>query len=119
MKQTIRFRTFETNSSSTHSCVICTEDEYNKWQQGELLYDGWKDVFLTKDEVDLQWQALDDGVKAYYEGIDGCEGIDEWRSENDKETLDEFCDADCLEVDITTKKVGDEKIYVVCRYGYR
>ena len=113
MKQTIRFRTFETNSSSTHSCVICTEDEYNKWQQGELLYDGLEDVFLTKDEVDLQWQALDDGVKAYYKGIDG------WRSDNDKETLDEFCGADCLEIDVTTKEVGDEKIYVVCRYGYR
>ena len=113
MKQTIRFRTFETNSSSVHSCVICTEDEYNKWQQGELLYDRLKDVFLTKDEVDLQWQALDDGVKAYYEGIDG------WRSDNNKETLDEFCDADYFEKDVTTKEVGDEKIYVVCRYGYR
>lgn len=79
MKQTIRFRTFETNSSSTHSCVICTEDEYNKWQQGKLLYDGWEDVFLTKDEVDLQWQALDDGDKAYYD-----DGFDGWRREHDK-----------------------------------
>ena len=35
----IRFGTFETNSSSTHSLCICTEDEYEKWKNGEMVYD--------------------------------------------------------------------------------
>ena len=30
MKQTIRFKTFETNSSSYHSCCILTDEEYKE-----------------------------------------------------------------------------------------
>ena len=32
--KTIRLGTFETNSSSTHSMVICSEEEYEKWANG-------------------------------------------------------------------------------------
>ena len=38
MKQ-VRRGVFETNSSSTHSITICTEDEYEKFKRGELMYD--------------------------------------------------------------------------------
>ena len=37
MKQ-IRKNVFETNSSSTHTLAICTEDEYKDWQDGKLLF---------------------------------------------------------------------------------
>lgn len=33
----IRQNTFETNSSSTHSLVLCTEDEFNNWKSGKAL----------------------------------------------------------------------------------
>ena len=36
MKQTIRINTFETNSSSEHSCIICSDEEYNKLINGDL-----------------------------------------------------------------------------------
>lgn len=50
--QVVRRGTFETNSSSTHSITMCSEDEYNKWKNGELLYDYWHEEFITKKEYE-------------------------------------------------------------------
>lgn len=44
--KTIRFGVFETNSSSTHSLCICTEDEYEKWQNGDLVFDYWNNEMI-------------------------------------------------------------------------
>ncbi len=49
MKRTIRMGVWETNSSSIHSFCICTEDEYLKWKNGELLLDN-DEMELTKSE---------------------------------------------------------------------
>lgn len=59
----IRQNVFETNSSSTHTLTICTQDEYEAFQNGELVrvsaawgkfdpdeYFGGKD-FVSKEEV--------------------------------------------------------------------
>lgn len=35
----IRRGVFETNSSSVHSLTMCTDNEYDKWQRGDLVYD--------------------------------------------------------------------------------
>lgn len=54
MKQ-IRLGVFETNSSSTHSMVIGTEDQIAKWEAGELFVDGYDTcatVFKTEVELD-------------------------------------------------------------------
>ena len=56
MKQIIRMGTFETNSSSTHSLTMCTEDEYERWKKGELLYHKWNEELVeppvyTKEEL--------------------------------------------------------------------
>lgn len=59
----MRKNVFETNSSSTHSITMCTEDEYNAWANGDvLLNDGWwgkdnmsefKDKkFVTREEAE-------------------------------------------------------------------
>ena len=42
----IRRNTFETNSSSTHSLTMCTKDDYEKWKNGELVYDCWDDELI-------------------------------------------------------------------------
>lgn len=42
----IRNSVFETNSSSTHSLTMCSEDEFNKWKAGELLFNSWNDCFV-------------------------------------------------------------------------
>ncbi len=46
----LRRKTFETNSSSTHSLVICSDDDYNKWKNGELYYDSLNERFCTEEE---------------------------------------------------------------------
>lgn len=50
----IRSNVFETNSSSTHSITFCSEDEYQKWVDGEvLLLDDYRSDshFITIDEA--------------------------------------------------------------------
>lgn len=34
----IRKGLFETNSSSTHSLTMCSEEDYDKWENGELFF---------------------------------------------------------------------------------
>lgn len=50
MKISVRRGVFETNSSSTHSITMCSDDDYRKWENGELFMT-WGDDFITKDEV--------------------------------------------------------------------
>ena len=38
MKQTIRVKTFETNSSSTHNMVVIPESKLEAWDNNELYY---------------------------------------------------------------------------------
>lgn len=38
MKKIIRVGMFETNSSSTHTCILCKRDDFERWQKGELFY---------------------------------------------------------------------------------
>lgn len=37
MKKQTRVGVFETNSSSTHSLTICTEDDFERFKSGELM----------------------------------------------------------------------------------
>lgn len=50
MRQTIRNNTFETNSSSTHSITIVTQEEFDKFKSGDTYID-WNDEFFTKEEI--------------------------------------------------------------------
>lgn len=51
MKRQIRQGVFETNSSSVHSLTMCSAEEYQKWENGEVLFWMWKDKFGTKEEI--------------------------------------------------------------------
>lgn len=52
MKRQIRRGVFETNSSSVHSLTMCTKSDYDKWKDGELIYDYWNDELIPIDELD-------------------------------------------------------------------
>ena len=94
----IRFGTFETNSSSTHSLVIGTPEQIEKWEAGELYinyYDDYATVFKTKEELD----QMEETEKSFYR--------DEW----DEAT--EYLDHDSQI--ITTP--GGEQLSIVCAYG--
>ena len=62
----IRLGVFETNSSSTHTMVIMSEEEYDKWRKGELLKYRWEDKFITKEENDeIIKRLVEDYAKEY------------------------------------------------------
>lgn len=72
MKQ-VRRSVFETNSSSTHSITICTEDEYDKFKRGELMYDRWNEKLVPNSAVLVD---SDDGQYSTYDNL----GENEWYS---------------------------------------
>lgn len=47
----IRRNIFETNSSSVHSITLCSEDEFQKWKNGEIFFDRYEEKFLTPKEA--------------------------------------------------------------------
>lgn len=51
MKYSKRTGVFETNSSSVHTLVICTEDDFNDFKNGKKAYT-WKDDLVDVEKVD-------------------------------------------------------------------
>ena len=47
----IRHGVFETNSSSTHSLTMCSDDEFTKWKNGEILFWCDYDKFVVKESI--------------------------------------------------------------------
>lgn len=87
----IRIGVFETNSSSTHTLVVCTDEELEKWKKGEMVYE-------------------------YREGLVPSNYTD---TPSDGETFEAFMDDEYLEVDINTyiTKEG-ENLTIFCKHGY-
>ena len=77
MKKQIRFGVFETNSSTTHTLTICTKEEFEKWQNGELLFDYYKDKLVEKPQ---DWDEDPRGELRTY---------DEWYEDEYLETYEE------------------------------
>lgn len=123
--KTIRANTFETNSSSTHSLIILTEEEEQKLDSGELYLstkyntdlitkeEAYK-IFLKAMEIDNYIQdpeySLEENIKDYLENCDDryelpC-SLDNWTSE------------DYLAIDTNhyTSPSGD-KLVIICKYG--
>lgn len=73
MKRQIRHGVFETNSSSVHSLTMCSDDDFQKWQDGEVLFWGWEKEFVTKDELIKK-------LKKQYDDVD-------WNNDEEVETL--------------------------------
>lgn len=47
----VRRNTFETNSSSTHSISVCTEDEWSKFLSGQIWFSKESGELITKEEI--------------------------------------------------------------------
>jgi hypothetical protein len=87
----IRIGVFETNSSSTHTLVVCTDEELEKWKKGEIIYN-YIDGFIPSDNSNIS---------------------------SDGETYEAFMDDEELEIEIynyVTK--GKENLTIFCKYGY-
>lgn len=98
MKKQIRFGVFETNSSSTHSCCIVNQEDYNRWIKGELFYNCWDEKIVEKPK---NWDELEDYKKERYQTYE------EWR---DGDNLDIYYESH-------TTPSGDV-VTVFGKYGY-
>ena len=47
----IRYGVFETNSSSVHSLILCSDEEYKAFEKHQLYYNHWEHYFMTYEEV--------------------------------------------------------------------
>lgn len=122
MKEQIRRGTFETNSSSMHSLTMCSEDTYEKWENGELLFYDWDEGFIKKSDIieELKNEKRRDGT-LYYPDVD-------WDNETEVEkflyekgilTMDQYFDEEYLECfeDRYITENGD-CVIAFGKYGY-
>lgn len=134
MKRVIRKCTFETNSSTSHSCVIMMKEQYDRWCEDKLyylLYEPYWNDKLPEDEKAIHGrlytedEVLDFYKKAGYEYIyDESEDIsdEELKVQYIREHYGfvsyEMWNDEYLEKDehyFTTP--GGEDIVVLCKYG--
>lgn len=106
MRQT-RIGTFETNSSSTHTLVIMTKKEYDKFKKGELFLG--KDRPLTKEQIAEQNREL---IEKYNNG-----DVDEYIAEENL-SYDSFSDTENEEFYKEYTTPSGEKIVAFGNYGY-
>ena len=133
MKKQVRLGVFETNSSSTHSLVICDKETFDKWKNGELLFDKWDEEFIekyqltNKDKEEAKEYYNDNKDKFWKDWKDlGDEEKDEWYTkfayennliDEDLVSYDDYGkDLEYFQQNYTTKS-GDE-IVVFGEYGY-
>lgn len=135
MKKQIRRGVYETNSSSTHSLTMCSEEEFEQWKNGELLFDEWgsesfvkanslsdddkkyaaQDYENQKDEFSKDWSDLSESAKEKYYTKYAKENniVDE-----DAKTYEEWQYSEFETfIDRYTSKSGD-KIVAFGKYGY-
>lgn len=113
MKRQIRRGVFETNSSSVHSLTMCTEEEYQKWKNGEVLYFKWEELFATREEIIEKLKN-----KTWYSNVnwDDEDAVEEIFSDEGIKTFEEFFEDEWFETfrDKYTTPSGD----VVVAFGY-
>ena len=134
MKRQIRRGVYETNSSSTQSLTMCSEEEFEQWKNGELLFDEWgsesfvkanslsdddkkyaaQDYENHKDEFSKDWSDLSESAKEKYYTkyakenniVKHAKTYEEWQYSNLETFIDRY-----------TSKSGD-KIVAFGKYGY-
>ena len=122
--KTIRANTFETNSSSTHSMIILTEEEYDKLESGELYLND--DEIITKEEAEkIFLKSMNEDKYEYDDNLSFEENIKnyldefEYYSSEYPQSLENWKEDDELEFDINkyVSPSGD-KLKIICKYGY-
>lgn len=117
MKRQIRRGVFETNSSSVHSLTMCSDDEFQRWKNGDVLFCGWDDSFATKEDIIKkysdkysEWREVDWEDK---------EMVEELFNDYEIRTYDKFFDNEWYETfeqeHITP---GGEKVIAFGYYGH-
>lgn len=116
----VRLGMFETNSSSTHSLIITTREEYDKLLSGEYLIDRCSEKIVPRaeavKEIEENWPTWHEDLKGMFEEptIE-----DAFREDSDFDTLEHYMNDDYLESyeEEYTTPSGD-RIVVFGKYGY-
>ena len=102
MKRIIRGGVFETNSSSSHSLTLTDLETFEKWKNGELLFDNYGGKFYTKEEAIEKLKK--DGVN-----------VDSKNEEDDYEWCEE-CDCPLEECDCQPDIFRDNDLFSYSDY---
>ena len=118
MRQTIRFNTFETNSSSTHSMCIIPDKQYKDWTENKLYYMRWTygheklleenngSRLFTEEFLRSHNLLIDEPKEEDFEDANAYEeAYEEWEDNNLEDDHEEY-----------TTESGDT-IHILCRYG--
>jgi len=116
--RTIRRGVFETNSSSTHSITMCSKEDYDKWEKGEVFLDrNWRaeKKFISREEA---IQKLKDSE--YYKDLDynNEDEVNEALREEDLYTSENYFDGDLESFESTYTTKSGETIVAFGKYGY-
>ena len=123
----IRYNTFETNSSSTHSMIILPLEDYNKLNLGEFyLRNYWNETVITKEERN---KIMLDHLKEQ-EWIFSSEGDDinitRYLEEHPWDirefelpcTLEEWIGDELESDEINYLSPSNDELVIICKYGY-
>ena len=103
----VRTSIWETNSSSTHSMVMCMEEDYKKLLAGELMISGYlldADTFVTREAAMTKLRELYDEDPDRFNDDYDIQSFEE--IENDKLLADELLERE--EVAYTLETYGGE-----------
>lgn len=67
----IRQNIFETNSSSVHTLTLCSQEDFNKWKQGELIWDWNAEELVEPDSIKKDKYYDEDDYLTYEDFFDG------------------------------------------------
>ena len=122
MKRQIRRGVFETNSSSVHSITMCSGEDYEKWEKGEVLFWKDKDKFGTREEIIEEMKTM-----TWYDGSLRYPDVD-WEDEDSVydifsdegiRTCEDYFDNDYYETyEETYTTPNGEKVVAFGYYGH-
>jgi len=117
MLRVIRKGVFETNSSSTHSITMCSKEDYDKWERGEMFYsDGG---LVSKEEAieELKNNKWFNKNNPEFNFIDE-EAVNEALVDNDYQTEKQYFNDDLEGFEDTYTTKSGEVIIAFGKYGY-
>lgn len=128
MEKQVRRGVFETNSSSVHSIVMCTESDYDRWEKGEVLLFGgseWgypddkcpkKDHFYTLEEA-IEFEKASNYPPGENMDWNDKESVIEYLREDEWYTYENFNYRNFEEFEETYTTPSGEKVVAFGYYG--
>ena len=75
----IRRGLFETNSSSVHSIVMCSESDFDKWKNGEYVYSKFDGKLVSiNDDLYQKWLNTEESSRLDYEYLTYDDFFNNW-----------------------------------------